>query len=65
MTIDEALSLKSYSHYCTCGGFARKGKHPHQNWCAQFAEYEEWIEALDKANMTPEQALKHIFPNLY
>lgn len=65
MTNQEALALKSYDKYCNCGGYARKGRHPHMDYCPQLKQYEEWMEALERMNMTPEQALKIIFPNLY
>jgi hypothetical protein len=67
MTNDEALNFRSYSHYCTCGGSSKplSVKHPHQSYCPQAEEHTEWIEALDRMNMTVDQALAHIFPKLY
>jgi len=51
MTRDEALNLKTFKHYCTCGGFAwtmngRDPEHCHKAWCPQFDEYKEWWDAL-------------------
>lgn len=51
MTRDEALALKSFQHYCMCGGFAyelngRDPRDPHMAWCPQREEYSEWYEAL-------------------
>ncbi len=65
MTDEQALSLKSFSHYCNCGGYARSDRHPHLAYCPQLDEYEEWMEAIERMNMTPDQAMRIIFPNLY
>ena len=51
MTKDEALNLKTFDHYCTCGGFAhsmngRDARNPHMDWCPQAKQYSEWYEAL-------------------
>lgn len=51
MTKEEALALKSFKHYCNCGGYAwqmngRQEERPHMDWCPQYAEYEEWRQAL-------------------
>lgn len=51
MTHQEALDLKTFQHYCNCGGFAwtmngRPQEQPHMSWCAQFDEYAEYWEAL-------------------
>lgn len=51
MTRTEAENLKSFQHYCTCGGYAhsmngRPAKQPHMTWCPQFNEYAEWYSAL-------------------
>ena len=52
MTYEEAKNLKSFTHYCTCGGYAhtmngRDLKQPHMSWCPQFHEYAEWVAALN------------------
>lgn len=53
MTRAEALALKSFDQYCTCGGYAvtrdnpvRDHEHPHTSWCPQREQYEEWWKAL-------------------
>lgn len=51
MTRSEALALKTFRNYCTCGGFAnqmngRPEDQPHMRWCGQFEEYAEWRRAL-------------------
>lgn len=51
MTKQEALDLKTFDHYCTCGGFAcsingRDPRNPHMAWCPQMPQYVEWYEAL-------------------
>jgi len=59
MTKEEALNLKSFQNYCTCGGFAfsmngRNPKRPHMDWCPQREEYNEWYDAIhsdDKEEM--------------
>ena len=53
MTHDEAKALKSFKHYCNCGGFAasmngRNPDHPHLSWCPQLEEYEVWWAAMNK-----------------
>ena len=67
MTNDEALNLRTFNHYCNCGGGSKplSDKHPHQQWCAQYTEYEEWIEALDRMGITIHDQLKHNLPHLY
>jgi hypothetical protein len=53
MTRNEALNLKSFASYCTCGGFAagssndRSVHQPHMSWCPQAEEYAEYRRALD------------------
>ena len=51
MTTQEALALRSFDHYCNCGGFAwrrngRDPKSPHMAWCPQKPQYDEWVAAL-------------------
>lgn len=51
MTKEEAENLKSFDHYCTCGGFAhsmngRPKSDPHMNWCPQKPQYDDWYKAL-------------------
>jgi len=51
MTYEEAVNLKSFKHYCTCGGFAhqmngRDPNNPHMSWCPQDEEYREYRAAL-------------------
>ncbi len=53
MTYEEAVNLKSYSHYCNCGGYAssmngRDSSNPHATWCAQYKEFEERQAALTR-----------------
>lgn len=53
MTHEEALMLKSFKHYCMCGGYAwdmngRDPEQPHMSWCPQREEYGEWREALKR-----------------
>lgn len=51
MTKAEALALRSFAHYCTCGGYAwsmhcRDVRRPHLEWCPQRAEHAAWVDAL-------------------
>lgn len=51
MTRDAALNLRSFKHYCTCGGYAwqlngRDQESPHTHWCPQYEEYRAWRLAL-------------------
>ncbi len=50
MTYEEAINLKSYKHYCTCGGFAHSKNGlesgTHTEWCPQREEYEEYVKAI-------------------
>lgn len=51
MTRDQALELRAFEHYCTCGGYAwsingRDPMRPHMAWCPQRIEYNEWADAL-------------------
>ena len=51
MTHDEAVKLRAFRNYCTCGGHAwemngRPESQPHMGWCLQYAEYGEWYRAL-------------------
>lgn len=46
MTPDEAKKLKSFQHYCACGEYARRGEHPHKEWCPQYEEHLEWLKAM-------------------
>jgi hypothetical protein len=53
MSKEEALNLKSFKHYCTCGGYAytmndRDPSSPHMSWCEQKDEYEEWYKAIHR-----------------
>ncbi len=53
MTKEEALKLKTFKEYCTCGGYAwkmngRPESHPHMDYCPQRDEYEEWYNAINK-----------------
>ena len=55
MTKDDAKKLKSFDHYCTCGGFAwrmngRPEADPHMEWCPQKKQYDEWWAAMNGAN---------------
>lgn len=51
MAVDkaEAQALKSFKHYCNCGGYARyhNGRNAHMYWCAQFKEFITWWDALN------------------
>jgi len=52
MSPQDAVSLKSFKHSCTCGGFAcsmngRNPRQPHMDWCPQAAEFAEWRVAMD------------------
>lgn len=52
MTKDEAEKLKTFKHYCTCGGYAhqmsgRPASDPHMDWCPQKEEYREWYKAIN------------------
>lgn len=56
MTYEEAMSLKSFKDYCTCGGYAhsingRNPRRPHMTWCPQAAEYEEYQTALEQGSV--------------
>lgn len=58
MTREEALALKTFRNYCTCGGYAwqmngRDRRHPHMAWCPQFEEYAEYIDALTSDEGVP------------
>jgi len=51
MTREGALNLKSFKHYCICGGYAyemngRNPEDPHTYWCPQREEWMEWKDAL-------------------
>jgi hypothetical protein len=52
VTLEEALALRSFDHYCTCGGFAagtmndRDPANPHMRWCPQKPQYDEWYAAI-------------------
>jgi hypothetical protein len=51
MTREQAQALKSFKHYCNCGGFAwqmngRSQEQPHMDWCPQYDEYAEWWAAM-------------------
>lgn len=51
MTKEEAEKLRSFDHYCTCGGFAhsmngRPESDPHMSWCPQKLQYDEWYKAM-------------------
>jgi len=53
MTYEEAINLKTFKHYCMCGGFAwsmngRNEEQPHMEWCPQLEEYIEYRQALKK-----------------
>lgn len=52
MTHEEAVALKSFDHYCNCGGFVRgmggTVADPHMTWCPQRPQYLEWFEAMNK-----------------
>lgn len=58
MTKTEAQALRSFKHYCSCGGFAhqmngRPANQPHMTWCPQYHEYAEWYEALHSEDEKP------------
>jgi len=47
MTREEAEEVKTFVHYCTCGGYAwqlngRREEQPHMTWCPQYEEYAAW-----------------------
>lgn len=51
MTREEALALRTYTHTCTCGGYAfslngRDPRRPHMEYCLQREQYNEWYDAL-------------------
>jgi hypothetical protein len=51
MTKEQAEQLKTFDHYCTCGGFAwqlngRSKENPHMSWCPQKQQYDAWYTAL-------------------
>jgi len=51
MTKDEAVALKTFKNYCSCGGYAihmngRPESQPHMPWCPQYEEYAEWYRAI-------------------
>ncbi len=53
MTKEEAQNLKSFDHYCTCGGSTcfnngRNPDQPHMEWCPQLPQWLEWKAALLK-----------------
>ena len=53
MTKEEAINLKSFKNFCTCGGFAfrfngRNPEQPHMDWCPQNLEWMEWKKALNQ-----------------
>ena len=56
MTHQEALNLKSFKEYCTCGGIGagvfnnRNPEQPHMAWCPQLDEWIEWKEALKRGD---------------
>lgn len=55
MTYEEALNLKTFKNYCTCGAYAKlteraNSRHPHMSWCPQREEWEEWKSAMEKVN---------------
>ncbi len=64
MTKEEAQNLKTFKHYCSCGGTARSNndpRRPHLHWCPQKDEYNEWYDALNDENepiFTKEQAIE-------
>lgn len=60
MTREEAENLKTFTHYCTCGGFAwqlndRPERDPHQRWCPQKEEYIEWYDALHETPLVKDE----------
>ena len=51
MTRSEAENLKSFDHFCTCGGYAytmngRDPRYAHMEWCPQATQYLEWYCAM-------------------
>lgn len=59
MTPEEAKALKSFRHYCTCGGFAwqmnkRQQSDPHMRWCPQDLEYRLWYQAMHPPRSAPD-----------
>ena len=60
---DEAMALRTFDHYCTCGGFAwplsgRDPARPHMDWCPQRQQYNEWWDALhgeSEAHASPQE----------
>jgi hypothetical protein len=53
MTREEAKNLRTFAHYCTCGGYAwsmngRPESQPHMAWCPQREEYAAWWNALNR-----------------
>ena len=53
MTREDAINLKSFRNYCTCGGYAglserAQSRHPHLDWCPQRDEWEEWKAAMEQ-----------------
>jgi len=53
MTREEAEKLKTFDHYCTCGGYAsnmngRNSEQPHMEWCPQLPQWMEWKAALQE-----------------
>lgn len=51
MTREEALNLKTFNEYCTCGGFAwsmngRDPRNPHTDYCPQREQYNEWYRLV-------------------
>ena len=39
----------TFENYCNCGGYAwsmngRSPLHPHMVWCAQYAEFNAWLD---------------------
>lgn len=52
MTKEEAMKLKSFDRYCTCGGYAhsmngRPASNPHADWCKQKPQYDAWYKAMN------------------
>jgi hypothetical protein len=57
VTHDEAMALRTFKNYCTCGGFAwqmngRPESQPHMSWCPQAEEYAEWYAAQQPTRTT-------------
>lgn len=49
MTYEEAVSLKSFAHYCNCGAAhdpSRTGPNQHAHWCPRAEEYAAWWTAI-------------------